>query len=48
MITGTPKWEPRIFLRGASRSGGFFWVLFLAVEKKYLARGANTAMPNKK
>ncbi len=27
--------------------GGFFWVLFLAVEKEYLARGAKTAMPNK-
>ena len=37
---GTP-----CFLRGARRSDGLFWVLFLAAAKKCLARGANTAMP---
>jgi len=34
------------FYRGARRSDGLFWVLFLAAEKKYLACGARTAMPN--
>ena len=38
---GTP-----CLLRGASRSGGLFWVLFWAVAKEYLARGAKTAMSN--
>ena len=37
--------NPCAFYRGARRSDGLFWVLFLAAEKKYLARGANTAMP---
>jgi len=38
--------DPCAFYRGARRSDGLFWVLFLAVEKKYLACGARTAMPN--
>ena len=38
---GTP-----VSLQGRSLRGGLFWVLFWAVAKEYLARGANTAMPN--
>ncbi len=30
---------------GQVMRGGLFWVLFWAVAKEYLARGARTAMP---
>ncbi len=32
---------------GQVMRGGLFWVLFWAVAKEYLARGARPAMPNK-
>ena len=34
MITATFQWEPLCLLQGRSCSGGFFWLLFLAVEKE--------------
>ena len=48
MMAVLNRWEPLCFLQGRSGRGGLFWVLFWAVAKEYLARGANTAMPNKK
>ncbi|MBT8118826.1 MAG: hypothetical protein KJN89_03825 [Gammaproteobacteria bacterium] len=36
---GTPAFQ------GRSLRGGLFWVLFWAVAKEYLARGASTARP---
>jgi len=44
--TGNTSMGTPCLLRGVGRGDGLFWVLFLAVAKKYLARGANTAMPN--
>ncbi|NOQ89641.1 MAG: hypothetical protein GQ549_01705 [Gammaproteobacteria bacterium] len=45
MIMALDKWVP-LFFKGRSCSGGLFWLLFWAVAKESLARGANTAMPN--
>jgi len=45
MITVLAKWEPLCFSQGRSCCGGLFWVLFVAVDKEYLACGAKTAMP---
>ena len=39
---------PRVLFSGQTDRDGLFWVLFWAVAKEYLARGANTAKPNKK
>jgi hypothetical protein len=36
-----------MLVSGKTDRDGLFWVLFWAVAKKYLARGARTAMPNK-
>ena len=47
MMPALSRWVSLCFLQGRSCSGGLFWVLFWAVAKVYLARGANTAMPNK-
>ena len=38
MRTVLPKWEPLCFLQGRSRSGGPFWLLFVAADKESLAR----------
>jgi hypothetical protein len=46
MMAVLNRWEPLCFLQGRSGRGGLFWVLFWAVAKEYLARGARTAMPN--
>ncbi len=46
MMTALNRWAPLCSLQGRSGRGGLFWVLFWAVAKKCLARGANTAMPN--
>jgi hypothetical protein len=48
MIILLSQWEPLCLLQGRSLRGGLFWVLFWAVAKKCLARGARTAMPNEK
>ena len=48
MITVLSRWAPLCFLQGRRGRGGLFWVLFWAVAKEYLARGARTAMPNEK
>ena len=48
MMTALNRWGPLCFLQGRRGRGGLFWVLFWAVAKEYLARGARTAMPSKK
>ena len=48
MLPDTPQWEPRAFYGALGVVTAFFGYFFLAVAKKYLARGANTAMPNYK
>jgi hypothetical protein len=45
MMTVLNRWGPLCFLQGRSGRGGLFWVLFWAVAKEYLARGARTARP---
>jgi hypothetical protein len=44
MLTMPFRWAP-LLLKGRSLRGGLFWVLFWAVAKEYLARGARTAKP---
>ena len=48
MMTVLNRWGPLCFLQGRRGRGGLFWVLFWAVAKEYLARGARTARPNEK